>query len=142
MKYQKSAQWELCWYLWVGEWTNMTNLVGTLNKYANTPNYTIKNVGVHSTNVGFIYINVPGNVPYCVVSSFYLYIQFVVIESERWAQLIIHRMIVILKVNFKINHRIYFLQEESFFLRILFMPVCLSSFSISFQLFFGALSQY
>ena len=47
-----------------------------------------------------------GNVPYCVVSGIYLYIQFVVIKSERWVQLIIHRMIGILKVNFKINHRI------------------------------------
>ena len=56
----------------------------------------------------------PGNVPYCVVSSFYLYIQFVVIKSERWVQLIIHRMVGILKINFKISHRIYFLQEESF----------------------------
>ena len=57
----------------------------------------------------------PGNISYCVLPSFYLYIQFVVIKSERWVQLIIHRMIVIFKVNFKINHRIYFLQEESFF---------------------------
>lgn len=34
-------------------------------------------------------------------------------KIQKMGPLIIHRMIVILKVNFRINHRIYFLQEES-----------------------------
>ena len=35
-------------------------------------------------------------------------------KIQKMGPLITHRMIVILKINFKINHRIYFLQEESF----------------------------
>lgn len=37
--HKKSVQWELSLYLWLDEWTNMTNPVGTFHKYANTPNY-------------------------------------------------------------------------------------------------------